>query len=255
MKKICTTFLVLALLTGCQGQKEVVREFINTSPTSSPGLPAPPSNSMQTGGVDDGGGGNGLKGKPLESYAFDVRALPEFQTYVLPVIKHLQTTAPNLAADMIYLSAERNWYLVPIKLDQISTAFLGTYFPTDQMAIQSSHDIWMDKNIFDNMAPEDRGRLLVHELLMGIKILEQLSSLEKCFAKQARLDNAKLYKEERMNCFKTYPKISGENSASLRIYKDDYALIRKLTAALFSGDRLENTDLEAELAAHGFRRY
>lgn len=260
MKKITQLLpLLMLFFTACQGQKEVIREVVtqvHTYKGETPGFPEAPANSsVKKGGVDDGGGGNGLEGKPLESYAFNLETLPEFQEHIVPVLKYLQTAAPRLATDMIYVSTERTWYLVPVKLQTISSAFLGTYFPTEQMAIQSGHDIWIDKNLYDKMDTQARVKLILHELLMGVRILEQLSDLEKCFAQLSLVKDSSAYKAARMKCFRTYPRITEASSAGVRISKDDYALIRKITNSLFSEKKLENIAIEEELTALGFRRY
>lgn len=242
-------------LGACMGSpKEVIKEIhVYDKGAGNGAMPAPPASGV--GGVDDGGGGNGVAGKPLESYAIDVRQIYEFKEIVVPIILSLKDKFPNLAADLTYIASERSWYLVPVKLNQISSIGIGTYFQTDQMAIQSTNDIWIDSNIYKEMDSISKAKLIVHELLMGVRILEQLSNREKCFASIASESDIEKYKVGRKKCFMDFPQFTSETSAGVRISKDDYALIRKLTNSFFDSSILGELNLEHELTERKFRSY
>lgn len=256
MKNIYFILLAAAtLMTGCvPPTKEVVKEIhvTNTSPNPGSNMPEPPASSS-VGGLDDGGGGNGVNGKPLESYIVSFKDLPEVQEFVAPLIEELRQNAPLLARDMTYLIHERSWYIIPVKLDQISKANIGTFFKTDQLALQSASDVWVDKNLYSQMDTQAKARLLVHELLMGVRILEQLSNREKCFAEAADLIGSSAYRQARSKCFKSFPRLESESTSGVRLSKEDYSLIRKVTAKLFEPGSLQNIDLDTELHELKFR--
>ena len=242
-------FTLLFSLTACQPEREIIREVVYQ-----PAAPTPKSENQW--GVDDGGGGSGVKGKPLESYAIKISNSKGFQTHVKEIINALSIAAPNLAADFIYLVNERSWFSVPVSLDQISRAKLGVFFPTEQMAIQSSTEIWFNSQLFDSMDESAQGHLIVHELLMGVRILEQLDGLEKCLARSYLLHDKKSeYRQYRSECFKSYPKVGSGDILRFKVSQDDYSLIRKLTILLFSEEGFNDFDIETELRERNFRKY
>lgn len=257
MKLLLLFFLMAGSfgLAACQGQKTVVQEKLVTPPVA----PAS-SDQVENGGVD-GGGGNGLSGKPLESYQVDLKSVPEFQKFIAPVIRNLKRSFPHLAADMNYLSREREWYFVPVSLRKIPSFKLGTYFATDQIAIQNKSEIWVDAGLYQKMDEEGRARLIMHEMLMGVRILNFTSELEKCFAAAAGADSDAAYREGRKACLKKFKVDSDLGNAfrtekSVDITEANYALIRKLTNFLLQSDgRVDGQDLENRFAASDFRTY
>ncbi len=136
----------------------------------------------QTGGGSDGGG-NTYQGKPLESYAQDVTKLKAFQIAIAPLLldlekKHLNRPPEDLRDSLdvlrnLLLSAftQKMWLFVPGPLKSIPQELLNSAVQTDQAILQGFDRVWIDKNIWDTMNPEDQSTLLVHESLMGLKIL------------------------------------------------------------------------------------
>lgn len=249
-------FSLLISLVACQKTEKIIIE----RDTSGRGESPLQIGDLEYGGID-GGGGNGIEGKPLESYQISLADIEEFDTHIIPMIESLKRSFPELASDMVYLSKERLWYFVPVALNKIPSFKIGTFFQTDQIAIQSRSEIWVDERLYLKMDTESRVQLLVHELLMGVKILEASSSLEKCFVEGALLESEKAYKAHRSSCMGRYSVNSDLNGlfksdSVLKISEDDYAFIRRLTMTLLdSQEEIDSEDLKDRMEISGFRVY
>jgi hypothetical protein len=125
---------------------------------------------------DDGpgssGGGNGYRGRPIESYITDITRLPEYRQHVEPAIAAIEKKVPSLGRDLRNVANFKNWYVLDVRLPNIPKDRLGVYFQTDQMALQSRKAVWIDSLLFrsTNMSDLDRGTLIMHELVMGVKL-------------------------------------------------------------------------------------
>jgi hypothetical protein len=164
---------------------------------------------LQSQGTVDGGGGAGINGKPIESFQqklMDKSVFPEFEDYILPVLKDVARIYPppnsidyfgSIAGHLI---KNRSWYLVPIELKQIPNAKMGIPFSTDQWAYQTAGSIWISSLHYTGNA-KDKATILLHEILVGIKILRHLSDHEQCLAMRgeeepcARQDREPFHKE------------------------------------------------------------
>lgn len=130
-------------------------------------------------GTADSGGGNTFKGKPIESYAVKLRELPAFKSVVLPVVDGFRYhTGLHVAVET--LLKHKMWYLIPGKLDTLPKEKIGTAIATDQAALQDFKQVWINSEIYDAMSEEDQGRLLLHEILIGLRILKFDSLKEEC---------------------------------------------------------------------------
>jgi hypothetical protein len=119
----------------------------------------------------DRGGGNGYKGRPLESYVKDITQFKEFQTIVAPAIENLRKKVPTLAEDLLRVANLKNWFFVPVRLPEIPSERIGVTFKTDQYALQSIKEIWFDDDLYKGMTQDSyRAMILMHELVMGLKL-------------------------------------------------------------------------------------
>lgn len=264
MKKWYVLFNILMLLglAACQGGKETVVEkhYVNENGT---GLPVPPSH--QEGGIDGGGGGNGLDGKPLESFRVDLSQQSSFQLVQKEVINKLIVRFPKLAADLMHISEERAWYLIPTELRNLPAARIGVSFKTDQIALQKLKEVWVNDLLFSKMAPREQETLVLHELIMGVRLLEFTNLLDQCLVNISIMrltpDNDDKYKEARRDCFRKYRNASdiGDNiglGKDIKLEDYDYETIRDITSTLLTRiDSFDPQELEDYMAARGFRKY
>lgn len=139
-----------------------------------PNLPEVPS-----AGTGDSGGGNSLQGRPLEAYLKDPRSLPAYQEKLEPVLRNLatfETMSPYLTSILV----RKNWHFIPGPLALLPSERTGATIPTEQVALQDFDSVWIDIDLFSKMSAEDQARLLLHEVLLGIKLLKLESSSRIC---------------------------------------------------------------------------
>jgi hypothetical protein len=254
--------LMLLGLAACQGGKETVVEkhYVTENGT---GLPVPPS--QQIGGADPGGGGNGLDGKPLESFRVDLSQQPAYQLVQKNVINKLIIRFPKLAADLLHVAEERAWYLIPTELRNLPAARIGVSFKTDQIALQKLKEIWVNDLLFSKMVPHEQETLVLHELIMGVRLLEFTNLLDQCLVNISVMrltpENETKYKDARRECFKKYRNASDVGDTiglgkDIKLEDYDYETIRDITSTLLTKtDSFDPQELEDYMAARGFRKY
>lgn len=258
--KLCLAFMISLVALGCQ--PEVTREVIrDSSPTSSP-------NNMDSpqGGVDDGGGGNGVNNKPLEAYAKRLQDVGVFQTMVLPIIQKVAETHPRFASDMAHIALNRKWYFLPVELNKLPSQAIGVSFSDadlQQMALQNLNAVWINSKLFDASASdEDRGMLVLHEIIMGIRLMKYKNALDNCYSEVALqgITDPKKHSKSRDTCAATYA--FGKSDAlvpginKIQLSKDDYDNIRELGLELWQNrGEISEVQLDAWMQDKQFRKY
>ncbi len=238
----------------------------------------PPAVDGQLGGTSSNGGGNGIKGKLLESYI--VRDLAQkiyYSSYITPLVEKLSSEYPYLAADILYITNERDWYFVPAELDQISKNVLGTYALSDQYALQDLNKIWINSLLFDKMQNDaEKATLIIHEIVMGVRLMQFKNKQDQCIAKAARIllsnstqangsdanidklksDTKKQlgYADKKAECRETYPLIMGVQNQRFELVNEDYDLIRKIVSLLVA-EKLDVKEIKSLIEANHFRSY
>jgi hypothetical protein len=117
----------------------------------------------------DGGGGDTCNGKMIESYRVDITALEEYKTYIQPILNKLTVNDEKGESSPFDLSANlKNWYLIDCKLQDLPRERKGLYLETYQTAIHTSREIFIDSKSYNKMSPEEKSKLLLHEMIMGL---------------------------------------------------------------------------------------
>jgi len=139
-------------------------------------------------GTIDSGGCNGFEKGCLESYAVDITTLPEYQKVVKPIgEKMVAINDKNAAEDdkkngitdeLSVLAKSKVWYFVPTSLDQIPSDKLGVAFSTEQLALQSKREIWIDAKKYQALSDQAKGELLLHELVMAQYLIKYMTQAE-----------------------------------------------------------------------------
>jgi hypothetical protein len=195
-----------------------------------------PNNQPTQGPIDGVGGCNGPNGKCLERFAVRITDQNEFQSLVRRVLENLAATMPEVAGEIYSAAWTKSWYLIPVDLRQIPSQRLGLYFLTDQNALQSLREIWIDKRKYDLMSEDDKATLILHELVMALKILTQLNKFEQCIGLTYQFDLLKKpidARDARGECRKANPPIPGlQPDTKVSLNKDDYVHIRRFTTEL-----------------------
>lgn len=237
---IMTLFLTLMSAPGCQ----------KSSLQGTPHKP-PTTGEAQSGGMDSGGAG-GLKGVPLESYQVDFRnAFGEIYTEILlPLLNTVEIEFKPLAADLLHIILHRTWYLVPVDLNKIPASSMGIPLDNqvmDQLAVQTRNEIWINKIEFDKMASEHQIRLLLHELILGIRLMTYSAPLDHCLALGLRETTPLLsennFQERKDFCFEKYSspekqfKEYFESTPRLFLSLEDYEQVRHLNSLFYKDYR------------------
>lgn len=249
-------FLILSSLIACQGtEKETIREVIREQGNQ---------NEAQ-GGADTGGGGNGVNGKPLEAYAVNMKSTASFAQMVLPIILKVQEAHPRFASDMVHIAINRKWYFVPVDLNKLPAHAIGVSFgdkDLQQMALQNLSAVWVDSKLFNakEMSEENRAQLVLHEILMGIRLMAYKNSLDNCYSEVAYLgikeEDAGKHRQQRDKCAQTYGLSNRDRSGGIKLSKEDYDAIRDLGSELWGNQgQVSKVQLDAWLNANDFRKY
>jgi len=222
-----------------------------------PTLPAPRSDM----GGSHTGGGNGIDGRPNEAYVQDITILPEYEKYVQPRMTWLRIRLPNFANILEHItSSERLWYFTPTSLEPIESVILGVPIyggDSDQLALQDKSEIWIAKKSYEKMNLEEKAVLLMHEMVMGARLMEFQRGYDKCLALAAKdLDRNRdqdQVKENRRNCGFQYPKafdFGKEIVNSRELTQAVRSLVSKLMAPNFQS--LEPAELKNWLLVNNF---
>jgi hypothetical protein len=245
--KLRHLFPTLFLLLGCSVKEERTVEKLVEKPTT-------------YNGPSDTGGGNGINGRPIESYAIALWREKLFQDLIMPMIRKITPLHKELAGDMYHVALDRKWYFVPVELAKIPSQLIGAHSETEQLALQSYKELWLDDIKFKEMDEDSKVSLIVHELVMGVRLLQYQSRLEICLAVAARelvepdqtedqrAASERNYSNLRGNCYSNYggfpPSIEQK---PIVLSKEDYVEIRELTVLIM--DNLSNTS-QVELESH-----
>lgn len=127
-------------------------------------------------GTGDGGGGNMVNGRMIESYIIDPNTLVAAQRYVLPVINKAfpeseESKKQNRNQNLL---AIKTWYLGEFDLKDIPKKVLGVEMAANQVqqvAYQTEDSIWIDSRLFNQMTIEEQARLIMHEFNMAYYLL------------------------------------------------------------------------------------
>ncbi|MCB0411296.1 MAG: hypothetical protein KDD22_02150, partial [Bdellovibrionales bacterium] len=176
--------LVMIFVTGGVGCKRNQRNSLNGTSSGERGTSDTGGTGPSAPGTSDSGGGTGVDGKVFESYAINPLELDAYKTHLKPLFDNLQypdkeSSEPGLHA--IFMM--KTWYVAPVELNRIQKDILGISFvqsETQQIARQTSDEIWIDKKIFDQMNSKDQADLLLHEYMMNLYMMKFMTWEEIC---------------------------------------------------------------------------
>jgi len=123
----------------------------------------------------DGGGGNTLNGKPIESYVGDVTKYASYKKMIVPLLEKIDRKVPNFSGEMKRTITDKIWYFVPVRLNRLPNKITGIQFPSDQTIVQTEKAVWVDKVRFDALVEREQGILELHELVMGSVMIRRNS--------------------------------------------------------------------------------
>lgn len=180
------------------------------------------------------GGGNGTEFcRPLESCRYYPENGEEYEKYLRPVIALVETKAPGMAVELRRVFTDKAWYLGPENAEVLPSGKIGVSFKTtQQLAIQSKHEVWIARDSFARLTSAEKARLVVHEMLMALRVAVLL--------------------EEKSEFWEQLP-----NRKAKDLSAEDYQQIRLLTGNLIDGRLAGLTPEEFVrwLERNGFKKY
>jgi hypothetical protein len=217
----------------------------------------------QSGGTADVGGGNMINGRPIESYRVDPTKLEAYVKILKPKFKAMSQDNDKKEStekdSEWYFFNSKNWYIAPINLKTLDNKTIGLSFSSDntqQLAVQTAKEIWIDQRLWDQLSLQDQAMLIAHEYLMMIYLLKFESGISICKKSGFEFTN-KVYTCEQLAEI-TADDVGGWISSPapevLRpLQERDYANIRSATTFIMeeSGDEI-NQKFKAKLRALEF---
>lgn len=194
-------------------------------------------------GTGDGGGGNAINYKMLESYMIDPNNLDVVKNRLVKIFDVMFEgfKEDNFKPKTREHLSIKNWYLAPLSLKVIPKEVLGIEFTKDrhqQVAIQTKQAIWIDSNIFNKMSDQEKATLVLHEVVMSQYLMRFLKLEEMCELSQKAgfggcsddgdVDKVSLKKMSESPAFKPEP--------SRPLNEKDYEIIRQMTAWLLANE-------------------
>ena len=238
MKQICLILIAVFFCSlGCEQNKVVEKTVVVTAQQQD-----------TEGGADVGGGGNGIDGIPLEAFKVNISKTSLYKFQIDPLVGRLIQIQPSLASGFYRIANYRGWYFVPVSLNKIPSIVIGAPFVTDQLAFQTLFKVWVDQNLYEKMNEEHQKTLLIHELVMGTRLLSYRKNYEKCFAfidqflLQNQMISTEYYEFLKSQCRQFDPSENTELK-SIELKPQDYDNIQELTALIVKTN-LENLSEE-----------
>ncbi|MFZ4404981.1 MAG: hypothetical protein ACOYOK_12830 [Pseudobdellovibrionaceae bacterium] len=239
--------------SGCQLKSEHIIEYTPVN-KGTPGAEVLQSPSNEDGGYHSGGG-HGVDGKPLEFYRQSLFSKVEFGP-IKDLILLLHQQAPGFAAALQHIADERSWYFIPIELNKIPEPVIGNGFQLEQLALHKRKEIWISAPFYNLMTAAQKQDLLIHELVMGVFLLQYQDKLDQCLSQTAaysilnELDQKKL---ARKKCYSNYGLNLTDRGQTLTLTDDNYTSIRFLSHQLLHQyTQINFEEFPMWLKVHGF---
>lgn len=210
---------------------------------------------LNQGGADTGGGA-GAKGRMLENYKVRIHETPEFRSHVQPLIDEIAKTEPAFAADLLHIAMHRQWYIIPTDLGKIPPSDMVAAIAgkdVEQLAVQTEAEVWIDKRAYGPMPALERKELIVHELVMGVRMMEYQNGFDQCLAESVVhlvKNDQKAYRDQKRACSLERLRDAGRDHRITRkqigLNNTDYNLVRRITIQLLNeGATLSTEELRA----------
>ncbi|MDZ4083759.1 MAG: hypothetical protein U1E10_12530 [Bdellovibrionales bacterium] len=203
-------------------------------------------------GTVSGGGGNGCEGKAFEAYAEKIANFDEYRLYIKPILRRMSEEGNDpLVSYLNWVADEKVWYFVPCQLEKLSQEQIGLAIDSDQLARHGEHGIYIfgDKNDTLNAAGEvnpesksplkghkhyfnqrlkPRAALLLHEMVMGARLLMKKSAKEQC-ERLSKTDSGLCSDPDVLAIAET---VVVDPKQSMIMNADDHEAVRAMTAYL-----------------------
>ncbi len=133
---------------------------------------------------DSGGASSYYKGEPLESSLKDPRTeFPAYQQIIKPILEKMGAENSNPSSyglkNIFEFILAKPWYFLEGPFEPLPKGTVGAPIETQEGVLQNYQDVWVDKKLLNGpeMDIKKEAIVLMHELLIGIKILRFESSM------------------------------------------------------------------------------
>ncbi len=235
----------------------VVLSFACAPQGGSPGAAsdAPNHKTPVAQGTVSGGGGNGCNGAAFETYSKKLSTLEEYRLYIHPILRRMTEEGSDpLVTYLLWAAEEKAWYFIPCELQKISTEQIGLSVESDQLARHGEHGVYIHSIEDDPKKPRDpklpplktyaqkkskeKAVLLLHEMIMGARLLMKKSARDQCTALAKK--DANLCLDAAVTQIAETKSIDAKESMIMDA--QDHEAIRSMTSALAE----KGADLSAE---------
>jgi len=213
----------------------------NSQDRSTPQAGTPSPSTAQ--GTADSGGGNTFQGKPLESYKVQVQELDAYKKFIVPIVNSESLKGTRIGNAIKSIVENKIWYLIPSELKQLPSEKIGSAVGSEQAALQDFKQVWINSLIFEKMKNSEQATLIVHEIMMGLKLLKMDSARNECTAHKG------MPSDDLQDCYNQLDKPRGKPSD---LTESDYAQVRNSTALIIEkGLKLSYSAWEELLGSQG----
>jgi hypothetical protein len=149
-------------------------------------------------GTVSGGGGNGCEGKAFETYAKRISTLQEYQLYLRPLLRRMaESSRDPFVTYLLWAAEEKAWYFVPCELEKLSSEQIGVAVQSDQLARHGENGVFiysrepakgvvvtedLNRPNYATKKMKVKAVLLLHEMVMGARMLMKKSPHDQCTA-------------------------------------------------------------------------
>jgi hypothetical protein len=141
-------------------------------------------------GTVSGGGGNGCDGKAFEAFSKRISTLEEYRLYLKPMLQRMvEEGSDPLVTYLLWAAEEKAWYFIPCELQKLSSEQTGVAVQSDQLAVHGEHGIYIHSresepnvNSYFSKKSKAKAALLLHEMVMGARLLMKKTAKEQCTA-------------------------------------------------------------------------
>ena len=184
-------------------------------------------------GTITSGGGNTIDGRMTEMYQKSIETLPEYKRYVFPILRKLSKGQPDvLVAYLQWAAKTKVWYFVPRKLASLPADRIAmTFTSTEQLALHSEKEVFIDEPAYLAQNDHARAYLLLHELVMGAKLLMKKPPEFQCKILSGVLSVTACRDKLQMNLATSNPDSTGREATTL-LNGSDHESVRSMTVYL-----------------------
>lgn len=125
------------------------------------------TNAHATGGVSGSGGGNSINHRLVEEYVVEMEKTEGYDLFEQK-LKELEKELPVFGKTVREKFESLTFYSIPRKMKELPKEKTGLDFESEQMAIHSGQEVFIDEEIFAKLSPKGKAMFFMHEAVMAM---------------------------------------------------------------------------------------